>query len=237
MKREWTQQEEQYLIDNIDKYTLSAIANDLDRSYNSVLNKATRLSIHHPKDRRQFWTEDETMYLEHHYSKKSVEWIAMKLGRSEASVKAKARKLGLNAYKSEYLCVKQVAQSFRCDDSVILRWICKYNLKFKLVHRQSMTQRLITPEDFWTWADAHRALIPFSRYEKYSIIPEPQWLSKELLKAEQCKSRHRHFVSQVDKQKVRVLRNKGLSYDDIAIELHRTTESVKHIWRSLEDAK
>lgn len=149
MKREWTQQEEQYLIDNIGKYTLSAIANDLGRSYNSVLNKAKRLGIHRPEDRRQFWTEDETMYLEHYYSKKSVEWIAMKLSRSQVSVKAKARKLGLNAYKSEYLCVKQVAQSFRCDDSVVLRWIYKYNLKFKLVHRQSMTQRLITPEDFW----------------------------------------------------------------------------------------
>lgn len=181
---------------------------------------------------RREWTEEEIAYLEKYYERKGVDYIATRLKRSLQSVKRKAQRLGCNAYMCEDLYVRTVAKCFNCDSRVINRWIDIYGLPYRIVERGQATCKLISVKDFWKWANEHKDLIPWSKYERFTIIPEPKWLD-ETIKEYMAKN-NRKRISHAEKQHVIWLRKQGKSFNEIATEMHRTVDSVKHIWRARE---
>lgn len=183
---------------------------------------------------RRAWTEEEVAFLEKWYEKRGIPFFMKKFNRTEASVKRKAQKLGLNAYICEELYVKMVARCFHCDSSVINRWIDKYGLPFRKVQRGQATCKLINTDNFWKWAEDHKDIIPWQKYDRLSLLPEPEWLDA-CIKASVKNNRKK--VSTLERNAVIRLRNKGESFEQIADELGRTVDSVKHIWRKYGNVK
>lgn len=179
------------------------------------------------------WTKQETEYLEKFYEKRGVSYIAKKLNRTVHSVKNKARTLGLNAYICEDLYVRTIARCFNSHPRVINRWIEKYGLPYKTVQRGAFTCKLISADKFWKWAMNHKELIPWERYEKSTILPEPEWV-KEAIKAYAVKN-HRKRVTPLEEQYVVLQKRQGKSFEQIAKELDRTVDSVKHMWRKRKE--
>lgn len=177
------------------------------------------------------WTEDEIEYLERFYEKMGTDRIAKKLNRTVFSVRHKAQKLGYNAYVCEDLYVKTIAKCFNCDTRVINRWIEKYELPCRTVKRGQSTYKLISMKKFWKWAEHHKELIPWSKYERLSILPEPSWVD-EAIKSYNIKN-NRKPITVIDMQQVISLRKEGKTLKEIALIMNRTLDSVKHIQRKI----
>lgn len=181
---------------------------------------------------RREWTKQEEDFLEKWYNKKGVSYFANKLNRTEDSIKRKAQKMGLNAYICDRLYVKTIAKCFNCDSVVINRWILKYGLPFSIVTRGQLTCKLIEQEKFWKWAEEHANLIPWHKYERGTILPEPNWIKEHI--REYAYKNNRKRISENDKLSVIFLRRKGYTFKQISKETSRTLDSVKHIWRAYE---
>lgn len=237
VRRFWTVQEEKYLRAVYGTKTNPEIGKDLKRSARSVQAKAAKLGLTDPSRRGKVrpWTPEEVAYLEKYYEKRSTEFIANKFHRTKNSVKRKAQNLGKNVYIAEDLYVKQIAYAFNCDSRVVNRWINKFGLPFKAVKRGKMIFRTINVQEFWLWAVEHKKQIPFHKYERYNLLPEPDWLMAEV-RGYEAKN-HRKPISWIEKVEVKRMMQQGLSHKEIAKELNRTIDSIRHISRELGDKK
>jgi hypothetical protein len=176
---------------------------------------------------RKNWTERETKYLESYYESRSVEYIAKKLGRSIPSVKHKAQQIGLNSYASDSIRLKTLANCFCVDSRVVHRWMEKYGLKMKTESHGKRTMYSIYVKDFWEWAEKNRQVIQWSKYQVGSLIPEPDWVSDEVRAYKKVK--HRSRITESDIFTIEKLLKNGKNYRQIAEEIGRTYNSVKHI--------
>lgn len=227
---EWSDKEVLYLKKWYNKKTITEISKILKRSYNSVQAKAQKMNLCIPKDtERKEWTEEEEDYMERFYGKRGNDFIAKKFNRSVCSIRRKAQSMGLNAYIGEELYVKQVSYCFNCDSRVINRWIDKFNLPYREYIRGTSRCRMINVKSFWKWAENNKNIVPWNKYERYSLLPEPEWVKNVLSTSVDIK--HRNPISSYEKSFVIRSRQKGVSFKDIAEELGRTVDSVKHIWR------
>ena len=178
---------------------------------------------------RRQWTENEVAYLEKYYERRGVDYIAKRLNRTSQSIKRKAQSLGYNAYLCEDLYVRTMAKCFQSDSLVVNRWI-RLGLPYRLVQRGQSSCKLISVKDFWKWAEKNKNIIPWNKYERYSILPEPKWLN-EAIKASFALKNNRKPITYAERQKVVYLKKSGKKINEIAIALNRTPDSIKHILR------
>ena len=228
----WSPDELTYLKDHYGKQSLSSLSQKLHRSTSSIQHQAKRQGLTKPVN-RQNWTEAEINYLIKKYEKTGAVQIAKKLSRSTQSVRHKAVSLGLDTYQRDSIYAKTLANIFGCDISVIHRWITKYQLPAKPEKHGKLIFYAIQTTDLWKCAETHFKLIPFQNYESNSLPPEPKWVANA--KQQTFGTRHRNPVTEQDKSFVFRERSKGTSFPEIARQLHRTTDSVKHIWRTVKD--
>ena len=184
---------------------------------------------------RKKWTEQEISYIDKFYEKRGVPYLAKKLKRTEASVKHKAQSLGHNAYAPEDLYTRTLAKCFHCDSRVIIRWMDKYGLKYYSVQRGKASCKLIEVKEFWKWAENHKDLIPWNKYEPLSVLPEPSWL-KDVLK-NYDKKRQRNRITPIEVAFVVNYKKKGYTYKEIAAKLERSVYAAKHIWLEYKKKK
>lgn len=178
---------------------------------------------------RREWTEREVKYLNNRYLKQSVETTAKKLNRSIPSVKGKARKLGLNNYYGERISAKTLAKCFNSDIRVILRWIDKFNLPCKKVELDNQTRYSIDPVEFWKWAENHKDIINWKKYERETLFPEPSWINYEWKKDNGKPERHRNKITDFEKAAIKGMMRKGMGNKEIAKEINRTYYATVHI--------
>ena len=175
---------------------------------------------------RREWTEWEVRYLEKKYVGQPVEKTAKKLNRTINSVKRKAAKLDLNHY-TNFLSAKVVAKCFGSDVSVVIRWINKFDLSCKKVICGNQTRYLIENEKFWKWAENNKNIINWGKYERQSLLPEPDWLRETIRNYNTPNTREKYTDDDI--VKIRVLLAKGLSYAEISKETGRTYDGIKHL--------
>ena len=179
---------------------------------------------------RREWTDWEVKYLEKKYVGQSVERTAERLNRSVNSVKRKAAKLDLNHY-TNFLSAKVVAKCFGSDVSVVIRWINKFDLPCKKVICGNQTRYLIENEKFWKWAENNKNIINWGKYERQSLLPEPDWLREAIRNYNTPNTREKYTDDDI--VKIRVLLSKGLSYEEIAKETGRTYYGIDHLCGSI----
>lgn len=176
------------------------------------------------------WTEREEQYMISKYLHQPVKITADRLDRTVSSVKHKAARLGLNKYNDE-LCLKQIALSFNVDYAVPLRWVEKFGLPLSYSKNYGhMTRRFIDSKQFWKWAKSHKHLIPWNKYEPFSILPQPDWVSECIRDYKYSRSRKR--LTSHEKSLIIHMREQGASFKEIAERFERTEESIRHVWRS-----
>ena len=174
------------------------------------------------------WTEKEIRYLEKAYSKHGADYIAKKLHRSICAVRKKQQFLGLHSYFTENPSVYTVAGCFSSAPQTITRWI-RMGLPCIEVKRGSKIVRHIRVEDFWTWAKQNTSIIPWHKYERYSLNPEPEWLDEVYQKRWEKKNHHAPWTLSEIREIVRLHEN-GMSYTELAKKTGRTERAVKHIY-------
>lgn len=236
MKRLWNKDEEDFLRQNYGTKTIKEMASTLNRSADSVGHKIIAMGIATPKKSpAKKWTDKEVQYLESHYEKRGAIPIAKKLNRSVLSVRKKAEKLGLSV-TGDMLSVGTLSRMcFSTEPSVVERWIDKFELPYTTANKGYVVSKMIDPEDFWIWAETHKEIIPWHKYAEYSILPEPEWLM-DVLKNSGQNRKHRTAVAYHEKAAVVFGRKHGKTWGELAKELNRTEDSIKHIWRNNKDS-
>ena len=209
----WTAKEIAYLKKNYQELGLKEMVKKLKRSRSSILHKALSLGLTNSGESRP-WTDREVAYLEAKYVTQPVELTAKRLKRTMVSVQHKAMRLGLNSYASEWYNATTIAACFQHDCEVVIRWVEKHGLQARKIVLPNQTRYLIDPDEFWKWADTHRALINWSNYIPLSLPPEPEWVNEE--RKNYKNTRHRKLFTDTEKIQIKHMIRQGKTYQEIA---------------------
>lgn len=187
------------------------------------------------------WTQDEIAYLEDRWGNASIKRIATHLNRSVSAVKQKAHRMGLDDASLHYdgITLNQLAEATNISYSILKNWVKLYGFpaKKKLFVEQNRVY-VVKYDDFWKWAEANKQMINFSKIEKYSLGPEPDWVDEkrkaDLSEARRIKKSHNYAWSKDEDRELEHLLNAyRYTYPEIAKRLHRSEGAVKRRIRDL----
>lgn len=178
---------------------------------------------------RRNWTPEEEQYLLDRYIKQPIKTTARVLNRTEVSVKRKAAQLGINK-RMDLFGIRTFAKYMGVDSSVVLRWVEKFDMPVRNYRFDKHNHYDIDLEQFWIWAETHKELINWSKYECGSLALEPEWVRREKRMYSVPMTREKWTES--DLQKLRKLLRLKKTYAEIAKEMGRTYNSINHIMKS-----
>lgn len=231
-RKYWSSEEVEYLKENYNKIPTKEIAIKLKRSQESVKHKAATMYLREKaKTAHRPWTEKEIRYMERNYERQPAAVTAKWLKRTIYSVRRKAETLKMNAYVTDQYSASMIAKCLDVNVKVVLRWINKYGLKATKIIYPTQVRYLIDADDFWAWAELNKPLVNWANYTLLTILPEPDWAEKE--RANSHTKRHHMPVTLNEKNEIRGMLRKGLSYEDISKKVRRTRYGVAHIGKSV----
>lgn len=181
-QNKWSKEEEAFLRASIKNgKSYKYIGSKLHKSSDAVKYKAHSLGIYVGKRCGTYrsWTDEEIDYLKRFSETRTSRQIAKVLHRTPHAIKNKCRKLSIPLLPdtgdySFYL----VSKAFGCCWETVDKWCNKYNMPAR--KHIKMNTKEVSAEKFWKWAVKHQNIIPWDRYVRGSIIPEPDNL-KEII--------------------------------------------------------
>ncbi|AGK97384.1 hypothetical protein [Clostridium pasteurianum] len=176
------------------------------------------------------WTEEECNFLEDKWGTISIPTIAKSLGRTEIAVKIKAHKLGLgrHLYSCEEITISQLVKVLGAHYTwAVDKWI-SYGFPVKYKKSVSKKYKVFKLEDFWKWAEQHRDILDFSKFEKGMLGIEPGWV-KDKREADIAAAKYikTPWTEEEDNMLMNMLNSYKYSYQDISDRLKRTGGAIK----------
>lgn len=177
------------------------------------------------------WTKQEIEYLEEKWGSKPMEGIAKELGRKIGGVQAKAHKLGLGRFTraGDYITIYELAEVVnqrRLDGHTMRTWR-RQDMPIRRKKVKTMMHNVIAIEDFWEWASTHREILDFSKIEENVLGIEPEWVkTKRKWDVEKARLNTKWEWTKAEDEKLKRLIERGMSANEIAIELRRTVGAV-----------
>lgn len=91
--------------------------------------------------------------------------------------------------------------------------------------------RTIDIEDFWKWAEDHKDLLDFSRFEEYGLGKEPAWVkvpgTADFEKLQSQGPHNEVWTTTIDQKLKRMLSQHKYTYRDLSKELNRSEGAIK----------
>lgn len=185
------------------------------------------------------WTKEELNYLEDKWGNLSVSYIAKKLNRTERAVMVKAQKMKLGGFvqAGELLNLCQLIKALGLFNSY--SWTKKKFLNNGLprVTKIVLNKKVIKVDldVFWKWAECHKQLLNFARFEKGNLGKEPSWV-EEKRRADKSNpskvSHNRAWSKEDDTLLISLTKTCKYTYKDLASRFNRTEAAIK---RRLKD--
>lgn len=182
-------------------------------------------------DRRN-WTNEEVEYLEDKWGQTSITGIAKELKRSINSVKEKAYRIGLtrHIHSGEYITYNQLLVAIGMGESYVRTKFENNGIPIKFKKSIKKRYRIIYVDDFWKWAEEHKNLLNFKKFEPGALgWPEPRWvdLKRQSDKQKSIIKKTTPWTETEDKQLEWLLSQYKYGYADIARIMERTEGAVK----------
>ena len=109
--------------------------------------------------------------------------------------------------------------------------LIRYGLPVKWHVVKKNRFRVIDIDAFWKWAEDNKSILDFSRFEKYGLGAEPDWVDvkrKADYKKLQLHGQHNAAWTKTEDDKLRYLLSKGTyTYSDLAAELRHSEGAIK----------
>lgn len=150
-------------------------------------------------------------------------------------IKWKASMMGLGTIKEAYnlITLTDVSQAFQLSTQQMRKNIDLYGLPTKRMCKE-IKFVVIDVKIFWKWADKNRGRLNFKKYQKGSLLPEPDWL-KYCLK-EEGENTFKRWTTKEDSI-LKAYVNNGKSYAEIAEKLGVGETRVRNRIRYLRKYK
>lgn len=183
----------------------------------------------------KLWTAEDVDYLCDHWgSYGGIPAIARALGRSENAIAMKAYKLGLGPYlaSSEYIPFDELLRQLvatRGYSNAVYRFI-RLGLPFHMVRIRGSRVRMVSIEEFWKWAKAHRNDISLSRLEPGILGREPEWAKAKRrtdIENDRAGSPWKRPWSADELNLLRAMLDQGATCADLSATLHRTAAAIR----------
>lgn len=185
---------------------------------------------------RKNWSLEEVEFLKEYVGLRDIDSLAKRLGRSTASVlcKLKRLKLGNTKEQSGYLTRGRLAALLGVDRNVVKYWCERYSLPFKTkkTNKSSRIFYLVDPIVFWEWANKNREKVDFSKIERNSILPEPDWVDS--LRNQQKQLHYHPWTEEEEAYLIEQSKRKKQLYV-IAMELDRSYYSVERKYKRMNE--
>lgn len=179
------------------------------------------------------YSQEELEYIESNWGAKSINAMAKYLGRTPNGVRQKGYKIGLGdpLLSIDGITINELAKSLGIHYWTIKNWIEKYNFP---VHKKIVCKeqriKYTTFQEFWRWAEHHKNLINFNRFELNILGKEPYWVD-EKRKADsidlQKKAKKRSWAKEDDIKLINMLKTYRYTYKDLSEHLNRTQSAIK----------
>jgi hypothetical protein len=206
------------------------IGQQLDRSVSSVRNRINKLRLS-----KRNWTEKEIEFLAEAWGNKSIPLIASHLSRSVEAVRLKAGKLNLGSFLEageRYVTLNFLLSSIGYTGG-------KTYAKISFVKNRGLpvrNKKVITNEfevvyldEWWEWAERNQSFLDFSKFEKFALGPEPEWVGKKRKRDIQKKTNftNKPWTEIEDKLLRRYLSEEKYSVGQISKMLGRTAVAIQ----------
>lgn len=229
--RKWSPQELEFLTENYSNLEISEIAIQLNRTETAVMGKANTLGLYRGRN----WSEEDIEYLYEKFGNVSIDSMAKHLGRSRMAVVQKAQKLGLGNFLDNgdrYINKHKLMLALGLtggDSYKNTSWIQNRGLPTHRLKRLNQTFDVIYIDEFWKWAEENQSFLDFSKFEKYNLGPEPEWVDK---KRRQDYMRSRSFkvvpwTKDEDSRLHHYLKEHKYTYMELSKKLNRTTGAIQ----------
>lgn len=133
-----------------------------------------------PRKKKQ-WTEKEEAYLQDKWGTVSIKGLAKSLGRSENAIIVRAQRLGCGAHLAGDTRISLNQLMLAIYGKNMLGYtsdrLIRYGLPVKWHVVKKNRFRVIDIDAFWKWAEDNKSILDFSRFEKYSLGAEPDWVN------------------------------------------------------------
>lgn len=188
------------------------------------------------------WTKEELDYLQDRWGVVSKQAIANKLGRSFNAVNCKAYRIGLEdaLYHLDGITVSALADTIGVEYQIVSNWANIYGLPIKTkVTSKTQAYKYINLKDWWKWAEKNKHMIDFTRFDRFALPPEPDWVGDKR-KADFEKKRllpkvHNTPWSSSEDNRLKALAKEGkTTYPEISRELQRSQGAIKRRIRDLK---
>lgn len=185
---------------------------------------------------RRKWTQEEVDYLRNAWGNVSVKSITKHLSRSVYSVLNKVNKLKLGAFLScgdRYVTLSYLSEAVYGNQSsggyIKISWAQNRGLPLHTICRQKEKFEVVYIDEFWEWAYKNQSFLNFSKFEKYYLGVEPDWVDKK----RRADIRHSHkyitspWTAVEDERLKKFLAEHKYSYRELSILLNRTEGAIQ----------
>ncbi|MBE6050619.1 MAG: hypothetical protein E7214_08190 [Clostridium sp.] len=177
------------------------------------------------KRHKKRWTKEEEEFLKENYSSKTNKSIAKKLNRTEGSVLYKVAKMHLKKEYGEMLTFNQLAIALGLQSSYS-------HIKSKLIKNGFRTncENKFTIEYFWNWAEKHKNILNFSKFETNMLGKEPSWVEEKrrLDSSNPTKINYnRVWTKKEDSLLIQKTKSNRYTYKQLSLEFNRTEAAIK----------
>ena len=187
-----------------------------------------------PRKKKQ-WTEKEEAYLQDKWGTVSIKGLSKALGRSENAIIVRAQRLGCGAHLAGDTRISLNQLMLAIYGKNMLGYtsdkLIRYGLPVKWHVVKKNRFRVIDIEDFWKWAEKNKSLLDFSRFEKYALGAEPDWVDEKRkadYKKLQLHGQHNAAWTKAEDDKLRYLLEKNrYTYSELAQELRHSEGAIK----------
>lgn len=165
----WTDDQLQYLREHSRSQPAAAIAAALGRTEGSVRQKRRSLGL---QSYHAGWTKAEEQFLQDQWGVMSIPAIAKRLNRSVEAVIVRKNRLGLGPvlFGGDYISMNQliiaVCGSNAGGNYKLKSWVENRGLPIHTKRVNQNSFRVIRLNEFWKWAEQHRAIEELSELQK-----------------------------------------------------------------------
>lgn len=133
-----------------------------------------------PPRKKKQWTEKEEAYLQDKWGTVSIKGLSKALGRSENAIIVRAQRLGCGAHLAGDTRISLNQLMLAIYGKNMLGYtsdrLIRYGLPVKWHVVKKNRFRVIDIDAFWKWAEDNKSILDFSRFEKYGLGAEPDWV-------------------------------------------------------------
>ncbi len=179
------------------------------------------------------WTKEEESFLYDKWGVMSLPKIAEKLDRTEIAVRNKKDRMNLGSFleSGDYITVGQLLQAMgkRNDKYINISWIEKRGLPIfkKKVTKQRV--KCVRINDFWKWAEKNKNFLDFSKFERYALGKEPEWVNAKRIRDIQSKNKYKKIPWSKDEEEylLFLVNQYKYTYKEISERIRRTDGAIR----------